>query len=85
MRAWYVKTFSALPGKRGLTEAADLLGINLRFARSKTDLAPTAGRVLDHIAFEVHNLEALCKKLEAAGIKFDSPGTKLPSGLPSRL
>ena len=35
----------------------------------------TKGRALDHIGFEVKNLEAFCRKLEAAGIKFDVPYT----------
>jgi catechol 2,3-dioxygenase-like lactoylglutathione lyase family enzyme len=33
--------------------------------------APTKGRALDHIGFEVTGLEAFCKKLEADGTKFD--------------
>jgi hypothetical protein len=32
--------------------------------------------VLDHIGFDVVNLEAFCKELEAAGIKLDRPYTK---------
>jgi hypothetical protein len=38
--------------------------------------APTKGRALDHIGFEVTNLEAFCKKLEAKGVKFDAPYSK---------
>jgi catechol 2,3-dioxygenase-like lactoylglutathione lyase family enzyme len=29
---------------------------------------PTKGRVVDHVGFEVKNLEEFCKKLEAKGI-----------------
>ena len=36
----------------------------------------TKGRTLDHIGFDVKNLEAFTKKLEAAGIKLDCPYTK---------
>jgi glyoxalase/bleomycin resistance protein/dioxygenase superfamily protein len=36
-------------------------------------LAPTKGRALDRIGFEVKNLEAFSKKLESAGVKFDKP------------
>lgn len=79
MRAWYVKTFGAVPGKRDVFEAADIPGINLSFSDSKTKLAGTKGRALDHIGFEVKNLEAFCKKLEASGVKFDRPFTKVPS------
>jgi glyoxalase/bleomycin resistance protein/dioxygenase superfamily protein len=28
---------------------------------------------LDHVGFEVRNLGAYCKKLEAMGVKFDQP------------
>ncbi len=79
IRGWYVKTFGAVPGKRDVFEAADVPGINLSFSPSKTKLAPTKGRALDHIGFEVHNLEAFCQKLEADGVKFDRPYTKIPA------
>lgn len=73
MKAWYAKTFDAVPGMRGTFEAADLPGVNLTFSPSETPVAGTKGRSLDHIGFEVKNLERLCKKLEAAGVKFDRP------------
>jgi catechol 2,3-dioxygenase-like lactoylglutathione lyase family enzyme len=37
---------------------------------------PTKGRTLDHIGFEVTNLEAFCKKLAANGVKFDERYSK---------
>jgi catechol 2,3-dioxygenase-like lactoylglutathione lyase family enzyme len=77
-RAWYVKTFAAVPGKRDIFEAADVPGINLSFSAAKGTPAGTKGRALDHIGFEVKNLEAFCRKLEASGVKFDRPYTKLP-------
>jgi catechol 2,3-dioxygenase-like lactoylglutathione lyase family enzyme len=73
MKAWYVKTFGAEPGQRAGMEAADIGGANLTFSPADTALAPTKGRALDHIGFEVDGLEAFCKKLEAAGIQFDRP------------
>jgi hypothetical protein len=33
----------------------------------------TKGRALDHIGFDVNNLQAFCKKPEASGIKLDRP------------
>ena len=80
-QAWYAKTFGAVPGKRGQFDAADLPGVNLTFAKQvgPTASAPTKGRSLDHIGFEVKNLEAFCKKLEASGIKLDRPYTRLPN------
>jgi len=78
-KAWYVKTFSAIPGKRGQFEAADVPGVNLTFSPSDTSVAGTKTRSLDHIGFEVKNLEAFCKKLESSGVKFDSPYRKVPA------
>jgi catechol 2,3-dioxygenase-like lactoylglutathione lyase family enzyme len=78
MKAWYAKTFDAIPGKRGQFEADDLPGVNLSFSPSSTPTAPTKGRSLDHIGFEVKNLDAFCKKLEASGVKFDVPYRKVP-------
>ena len=78
-KAWYVKMFGAKPGKRGPFEAADLPGVNLTFSLAAGAVAPTKGRALDHIGFEVQDLEAFCKKLEAAGVKFDMPYRKIPA------
>src|SRR5471032_91080 len=78
-QAWYVKTFGAVAGKRGQFDAADLPGVNLTFAKADTPTVGTKGRSLDHIGFEVKNLEAFCKKLEAGGIKLDRPFTRLPN------
>jgi len=80
MKAWYVKMFSAQPGKRGRFEAADLPGVNLTFAEPETPaIVGTKGRSLDHIGFEVKNLEAFCKKLADVGVQFDAPYRKLAS------
>jgi catechol 2,3-dioxygenase-like lactoylglutathione lyase family enzyme len=77
---WYIDTFGLTRRKRGTIETtADAPGLNLSFATSKTPTAPTRGRTIDHIGFEVRNLEAFCKMLEAKGIKFDSPYREVPS------
>ena len=78
MREWYVKTFGAKPGMRGSFQAADLPGVNLTFSGAPEPVVGTRGRALDHIGFEVKNLEAFCKQLEASGIKFDRPYTFVP-------
>jgi catechol 2,3-dioxygenase-like lactoylglutathione lyase family enzyme len=49
---------------------------NLSFSASRAEPIGSKGTTLDHIGFEVTNLEAYCKKLEAAGIKFDVPYSK---------
>src|ERR1700674_4449259 len=51
-------------------------GANLRFSSTPLPTVPTKGRAVDHIGFEVGNLEAFCKKLEASGLKFDKPYSK---------
>ena len=79
MKAWYVKMLNAKPGKRGSFEAADLPGVNLTYSPSADPVAGTRGRALDHIGYEVKDLEAFCKKLEAMGVKFDRPYTKVAS------
>jgi catechol 2,3-dioxygenase-like lactoylglutathione lyase family enzyme len=80
LRDWYAKTFSATVKKRGPHDAADIPGINLTFAVSRNSLTSgTKGRSVDHIGFEVKNLEAFCAKLEASGVKLDVPYKKIPA------
>jgi catechol 2,3-dioxygenase-like lactoylglutathione lyase family enzyme len=76
IQAWYAGWFGAVPGKRGANIAADIPGANLSFSRADMPQATTKGRVLDHIGFDVKNLEAFTKRLEAAGVKLDRPYTK---------
>ena len=78
MQAWYVKTFGAKAGMRGAFKAADLPGVNLTFGGTTEPVVGTRGRAIDHIGFEVKNLEAFCKELEAQGIKFDRPYGFIP-------
>ncbi|MEW6323258.1 MAG: VOC family protein [Acidobacteriota bacterium] len=77
-KAWYVKTFGAAPGMRGAFQAADLPGVNLTFSPAE-GATGTRGRSLDHIGFEVKGLEAFCRTLEAAGVKFDRPYAQVPA------
>ncbi|HET9830081.1 MAG TPA: VOC family protein [Vicinamibacterales bacterium] len=81
MQAWYAKTFGAkvLPANPGSAFVQDQLpGVFLNFSPSPTATVGTTGRALDHIGFEIKNLEAFTKKLEADGIKLDRPYTKVP-------
>jgi catechol 2,3-dioxygenase-like lactoylglutathione lyase family enzyme len=70
-REWYVKMFGARAGTRGNFLAAFIPGGEVDFRKAQQAEAPTKGRSLDHIGFEVKGLEAFCKKLEAEGMKFD--------------
>lgn len=83
LREWYVKTLGMQSGTRGGQTAADIPGQNFTFGLPQGRPAsvvgvPTKGRSLDHIGFEIANLEDFCRKLEAAGVKLDVPYTKMP-------
>jgi catechol 2,3-dioxygenase-like lactoylglutathione lyase family enzyme len=80
LRTWYLTTFSMDGKMRGNHRSANLPGMNLSLdpLRRVPVSYPIKGRAMDHIGFEVKNLEAFCKKLEAQGIKFDSPYRKIP-------
>jgi catechol 2,3-dioxygenase-like lactoylglutathione lyase family enzyme len=78
MRDWYVKEFGAKPGTRGVYVTANLPGVDLSFGQAANVVA-TRGHVLDHIGFEVKNLEAFLKRLESEGVKIDRPYTKVPA------
>jgi catechol 2,3-dioxygenase-like lactoylglutathione lyase family enzyme len=86
MQAWYAKMFGGVPGKRarqstpGWIDCDDIPGTNLSFSQGKAGLVPTKGRSLDHIGFDVKDLEAFTKKLEAAGIKLDEGPRLAPNG-----
>jgi hypothetical protein len=68
MRAWYVKTLGATASRRGRFETADLPGVNLTFSPSPVPVVGTRGRALDHLGFEVKNLEAFTGQLSAGGV-----------------
>jgi extradiol dioxygenase family protein len=79
LRDWYAETFGMAARKRGYHDTADVPGMNLTFQPSKTPPSlGTKGRTVDHIGFEIKNLEAFCKKLESRGVKFDVPYRQIP-------
>jgi catechol 2,3-dioxygenase-like lactoylglutathione lyase family enzyme len=69
MQAWYGKVFGAKPGMRGRFQAADVPGANLTFTKSDQPTVTTKGRILDHVGFDVTNMEEFLKRAEAAGVK----------------
>ena len=88
IKAWYVKVFGANPGRRPcvaclsnprMIEAGDLPGVNLSFSQGRTAPLPTKGRSLDHIGFEVNNLDAFVASLEAKGIHIEAPVRQVPN------
>ena len=79
LRAWYVKTFGASPGTRGSFLAAFIPGGEVDTRKTQDLQAPTKGRSLDHIGFEVRNLESFCKQLSKDGVEFESPYRDVPA------
>ncbi len=82
MQAWYAKIFGATPGQRNCIaclprivpiEAGDVPGANLSYSSGAKELVGTKGRGIDHIGFEVKNLDQFVKKLEAQGVKIEAP------------
>ncbi len=70
---WYVQNFGAVAGKRGPFETATVPGAEISIAKADKLQAPTKGRSVDHMGFEVRNIDAFVARLQAAGIKTDAP------------
>lgn len=75
---WYVANFGATPQALGKVRVANLPGVMLLFSPTDTPVTGTKGRALDHIGFEVKDLEDFCKTLDANGVKLDTPYRKIP-------
>jgi len=90
MQQWYIKALNATArtGPNTFTDffaGADLPGVGymLNFFRWEGDRTithkPTAGRVYEHVGFEVKGLEVFSRELESKGIKLAKPYTKDPA------
>ena len=74
-QVWYARNFGAEMVKHGNEMVANIPGSNILFEQAKGPVAPTRGRAFDRIGLEVVALDEFVKKLEAAGVKLDSPYT----------
>jgi catechol 2,3-dioxygenase-like lactoylglutathione lyase family enzyme len=81
LRQWYVKTFGAEVGSRRNLPSAMFNGNEVDFlpATGATAPAPTKGRAIDHVGFEVKNLEEFMKKLQASGVTIEIPYRDVPN------
>ncbi len=85
MQVWYMNVFGGVPGRRprvsqpGWTPCDFFPGFNLSFSASDTPRAATKGRSLDHLGFEVTNLDAFVARLERLGITLDAPPRQVPN------
>jgi catechol 2,3-dioxygenase-like lactoylglutathione lyase family enzyme len=69
---WYVQNFGATTGKRAQYDVANVPGTEITLGKTDTPQAPTKGRSVDHMGFEVKNIDAFVARLQAAGIKTDA-------------
>jgi catechol 2,3-dioxygenase-like lactoylglutathione lyase family enzyme len=79
LRQWYVKTLGAENGSRRNLPSAMFNGNEVDFLPAQMAPAPTKGRAIDHIGFEVKNLETVAKKLQADGVTVESPYREMPN------
>jgi catechol 2,3-dioxygenase-like lactoylglutathione lyase family enzyme len=84
IQEWYAKAFGGVPGKRarvsrpGWVDCDFVPGANLSFVDQKKKLAATKGRAVDHLGFEVRDIDAYVKKLQSQGISLDTPVHVIP-------
>ena len=80
LMAWYMDIFALEQRPRGsILTTTNVPGMNLSFGNSREPTLPTRGRAIDHIGFEVDNLEAFCNALLARGVSFDVAYREIPS------
>ena len=69
---WYVDVFGLEKRPRGSIETTtNAPGMNMSFGNARGEAVPSRGRAIDHIGFELDDLEAFCEQLTAKGIEFD--------------
>jgi predicted enzyme related to lactoylglutathione lyase len=76
IRAWYEKTFGGIK----FPDAPNFPGGQMYFtAQANPPRVPSKGHPIDHISFEVKDLDEFCKKLEAQGTKLDMKIVDVPA------
>jgi catechol 2,3-dioxygenase-like lactoylglutathione lyase family enzyme len=87
IKAWYVAVLGANPGRRPcvaciskprMIQSADLPQVNLSFSQADSQALPTQGGVIDHIGFDLEDLDSFVDMLEARGIQVDGAARQLP-------
>ncbi len=77
---WYTELLGVEVRARGsIATTTNVPGMNLSFGGSNTARASTQGAAIDHVGFEIQNLEEFCRELEARGIEFDRPYSVIES------
>ena len=77
---WYLDVFGLEQRPRGrIQTTTNAPGMNMSFGNAQEEAAPTRGRAIDHIGFELDDLEAFCEQLTAKGIEFDTEYREIDS------
>jgi catechol 2,3-dioxygenase-like lactoylglutathione lyase family enzyme len=71
MQAWYIRNLGARPGFADNADSILIPGADLPISEADSAV-PSADRAIDHISFEVKDLESFCRKLVDNGVKLDS-------------
>ncbi len=79
VQKWYDNLFGSTPGKRGAFDTANLPGVEIALTKDANPQTPTKGRSFDHVGFDVKDLDAFSKKLEANNLKFDGAIRSIPN------
>lgn len=87
VQAWYVNVLGANPSWRPcvaclarprMYQTADIGPVNLTLTPSDQPRLPTRGRTLDHVGFDVANLDAFVRHLDAVGVALEEPVRTVP-------
>jgi catechol 2,3-dioxygenase-like lactoylglutathione lyase family enzyme len=78
LQAWYIKVFGATKTTRRNLPAAGIPGGEVDFLKAQMPPVPSKGRTIDHIGFEVKDLDAFAKHAKEAGVMFDMEPRDMP-------
>lgn len=82
MATWYWRFLGGeiTSGTEGIV-TVNVPGADLRLAKKDSAGLPTKGRSLDHIGFDVNNLDRIYDGRSVSGIEFESPPRMAPNGI----
>jgi predicted enzyme related to lactoylglutathione lyase len=84
MQTWYGTVLRVKPtAYSGQTVSFAQPGAQLEFTKTRDEMAPLKGRVLDHIGFEVDNMDLFLDRLEDIGAPLTAPALMPGLSIPS--
>ena len=78
IRDWYVKIFGAEASSRRAWPSAVVPGGRIDVIKAESRPEPTLGRAIDHIGFEVVDMDAFAERLRSEGIEFNVEPREIP-------